>query len=100
MDFKLQTGPLSDETKVIAKEELRETPENIEKGFKELREYLKNDTTIHYRDDDEFLTIFLRPSKWYAKSAYELVCIKKSYASRKKKLLNCFAFLSKLNANF
>lgn len=79
MDFELQTGPLNDETKLMALEELRETPENVEKGLTELREYLKNDQTIRYRDDDDFLTIFLRPCKWYAKSAYELVSLERFF---------------------
>lgn len=73
MAYTLNTDPISEETKKIAEEELRETPEVVEKALVELRELLKNDETIHYRDDDEFLTIFLRPCKWYPKSAHELV---------------------------
>lgn len=74
MSFTLEVGPLSDEAKILAETELRETPENVKKGIEELREYLKNDPTLTYDTDDEFLVIFLRPCKYYAKSAYELVC--------------------------
>lgn len=73
MEFSLVTTPISEETRKIAEVELRETPEVVKASLVELRELLKNDTTIHYRDDDEFLTIFLRPCKWYAKSALQLV---------------------------
>lgn len=75
MSFDLQTGPISEETRKIAEAELNETPEVVEKSIVELRELLKNDTTIHFRDDDDFLTIFLRPCKWFAKSAHELVSL-------------------------
>ena len=71
--FELDTSPLDEETKKLAEEELRETPEIVEKALEELRELLKNDPTIYFKDDDETLIIFLRPCKFYAKSAYELV---------------------------
>lgn len=71
--FSLDTESLSDASKALALEQLRETPENVKAGIEELRELLKNDDTIHYRDDDEFLMIFLRPCKFYAKSAHALM---------------------------
>lgn len=72
--FVLDLGPLSEDVKLIAKTELRESPEIVAEGLKELRELLDNDKTIYYNtDDDDFLLIFLRPTKFYAKSAYELV---------------------------
>ncbi|KAJ3655588.1 hypothetical protein Zmor_014711 [Zophobas morio] len=71
--FELDTSPLDEETKKLAEEELRETPEIVEKALEELRELLKNDPTIYFKDDDETLIIFLRPCKFYAKSAYELM---------------------------
>lgn len=71
--FAIDRSPPSDETLEIAERELRETPENIRSGLAELREFLKNDDDIYFKDDDATLTIFLRPCKWYAKSAYELV---------------------------
>lgn len=75
--FVLDLGPLSEDAKLVAKTELRETPEVVAQGLKELRELLDADKTIYYKtDDDDFLLIFLRPTKFYAKSAYELVSIK------------------------
>lgn len=71
--FLLDCSSLSDETREIAETELRETPEVVQAAIEELRELLKNDKTIFFGDDDEFLMIFLRPCKFYAKSAYELV---------------------------
>lgn len=73
-DFDLDLSPLSLEAQEVARTELRETPEVVEKALAELRELLKNDDTIYFKDDDdEVLKIFLRPCKYYAKSAYELV---------------------------
>ena len=71
--FVLDTSPISEETKEIAVSELRETPEVVEAALKELKELLKNDENLVYEIDDDFLMIFLRPTKFYAKSAYELV---------------------------
>ncbi|EFA03468.1 retinaldehyde-binding protein 1 [Tribolium castaneum] len=71
--FDLDTSPLSEESRKIAEQELRETPENVAKALQELRELLKNDDTMYFKDDDETLMIFLRPCKFYAKSAYELM---------------------------
>lgn len=73
MSIALDRSPLSEESKKIAAQELRETPEVVQQALKELRELLKNDDTIYFADDDETLIIFLRPCKFYAKSAYELV---------------------------
>lgn len=72
-DFTLETQPLSEESKKIAADELRETPQVVAEALKELRELLAKDDSIHYDDDDESLIIFLRPCKFYAKSAYELM---------------------------
>lgn len=71
--FVLNTAPPSAECLKQAEAELRETPEVVKQAIEELRELLKNDDTIYFRDDDEFLMIFLRPCKFYAKSAYELM---------------------------
>ncbi|XP_072383651.1 clavesin-2 [Diabrotica undecimpunctata] len=71
--FSLNQGPLDDETQAIAKEELRETPENMKAGIEKLREYLNNDESLNFKDTDEYLTIFLRPCKWDPKGAYELM---------------------------
>lgn len=70
----MDLSPPDAETQKIAETELRETPEVVEKALAELRELLKNDDTIYFKDDDdEILKIFLRPCKYYAKSAYELM---------------------------
>lgn len=71
--FNLDLSPLSEEGKKIAAEELRETPEVVAAALKELRELLAKDDTIYFDTDDATLIIFLRPCKYYAKSAYELV---------------------------
>lgn len=71
--FCVDLTPLSEETKQIALKELRETPENVAEALKELKMLLAADTTIYYRTDDDFLMIFLRPTKFYAKSAHALV---------------------------
>lgn len=71
--FTLDLGPLDEETKGMAEKELRETPEVVKQSLEELKQLLKDDPSIHFLDDDEFLMIFLRPCKFYAKSAYELM---------------------------
>lgn len=57
-----------------AKDELRETPENIQQGIEQLRDLLKSDEKLYVPDEhEEFLIKFLRPTKYYAKSAYDLM---------------------------
>ncbi|XP_043288204.1 retinaldehyde-binding protein 1 isoform X2 [Venturia canescens] len=73
MSFELEIGSLDDETKAFAKKELRETEENVKNGIAALRKLLEDDKTLHYRLDDDFLTIFLRPCKFYPESAYALM---------------------------
>ncbi|KAK5646329.1 hypothetical protein RI129_004793 [Pyrocoelia pectoralis] len=73
MSFNLEVGPLSTEVTEFAKTDIRETPENVAQGLKELKELLLNDPTLNFSTDDDFLLIFLRPCKFYAKSAYELM---------------------------
>jgi len=85
--FVLDKSPIDAETAKIAEEELNETPENIKKGIAELRELLKNDPTIYFKDDDETLIIFLRPCKFYAKSAYELMKRIADFKEKNKDLL-------------
>ncbi|CAG9864379.1 unnamed protein product [Phyllotreta striolata] len=71
--FCLDYSPPNDEWRSVAERELRETPENVKKGLEELKDLLRNDDEIYFKDDDEVLTMFLRPCKWYAKSAHELM---------------------------
>ncbi|CAH0556806.1 unnamed protein product [Brassicogethes aeneus] len=82
MSFDLDISPLNEECQKMAEKELNETPETVEKSLKELRELIQGDETLNFADDDATLTIFLRPCKWYAKSAFELV---KRIAEFKKK---------------
>lgn len=71
--FQIEAGPLSEEAQVIAAKELHETPENVAQSLEILRELIEADQSIHYETDDDFLKIFLRPTKFYAKSAFELM---------------------------
>ncbi|XP_011877600.1 PREDICTED: alpha-tocopherol transfer protein-like [Vollenhovia emeryi] len=57
-----------------AKKELRETPEVVAKGFKELKELISEEPDLHVpKDMEDFLIVFLRPCKWYAESAFSLM---------------------------
>ncbi|XP_011877589.1 PREDICTED: alpha-tocopherol transfer protein-like [Vollenhovia emeryi] len=57
-----------------AKKELRETPEVVAQGFKELKELLSENPDLNVpRDVEDYLLVFLRPCKWYAKSAFSLL---------------------------
>lgn len=73
--FTLDTSPLSPESKKIAEIELNETPERVEESIAELRRLLHENTDLYFRDDDEFLKIFLRPCHFYPESAIQLVRI-------------------------
>ncbi|XP_076634484.1 retinaldehyde-binding protein 1 [Colletes latitarsis] len=73
MSFELHLQPPGPEARAVALKELRETEENVKQGILELKKYLEEDKTIYYKTDDDFLLIFLRPCKFYAKSAYELM---------------------------
>ncbi|XP_018055044.1 PREDICTED: uncharacterized protein LOC108691682 [Atta colombica] len=56
-----------------AKKDLRETPEIVAQGFKELKELLAGEPDLQVPDIDDFYIMFLRPCKWYAKSAFSLI---------------------------
>ncbi|KAF5300290.1 hypothetical protein FQA39_LY11147 [Lamprigera yunnana] len=86
--FTLELEPLNDECKALAEKELRETPEVVEQAIKELKELLKNDPTMYFPDDDDFLIIFLRPCKFYAKSAYELMKRISEFKRKHKNILD------------
>lgn len=73
-EFRIERNlELSDETKAIAEKELRETPERVREALERLKEILKENKDLYFGDDDELLTIFLRPCKWYPESAMALV---------------------------
>lgn len=77
--FSLDTRPLDAEMTLLAEKELRETPEIREKAILELRRLLHENTDLHYRDDDDFLLIFLRPCHFYPESALKMVRIVLSF---------------------
>ncbi|XP_037928475.1 clavesin-2 [Teleopsis dalmanni] len=79
--FNLRIGYLKPETEELARTELNETPETKEIAIRELRELLHSCADIKYRDDDDFLVIFLRCCHFYPKSAFEKM---KSVASFRK----------------
>lgn len=71
--FTLDTSPLSEEMAALAEKELRETPEIREAAIVKLRQLLQENTDLNYRDDDDFLLIFLRPCHFYPESALKMV---------------------------
>lgn len=73
--FAIDTGDMSPEAVEIAKNELRETDEVKEKAIEELRRLLHENTNLHFRDDDDFLLIFLRPCHFYPESALKMVSV-------------------------
>lgn len=73
MPFDLELNPPGPEAKALALKELRETEENVKEATAALKKYIEEDKTIYFKTDDDFLLIFLRPCKFYAKSAYELM---------------------------
>ncbi|XP_055598470.1 alpha-tocopherol transfer protein-like [Uranotaenia lowii] len=65
---------LDDEaTMAKAREDIRQTPEATAEGLREFRELLKGEPDLKVPNDDEYLLQFLRPTKFYAKSAFELI---------------------------
>lgn len=73
-EFRLDRSvELSPDTKQVAETELRETPERVKEALERLRELLKENKDLHFGDDDDLLTIFLRPCKWYPESALALM---------------------------
>mgnify|MGYP003345921011 CR=1 FL=1 len=84
-DFTLQfeLDDLTPEFQETARKELRETPERKKEAIAELRELLKDEPDLWCpADNDAYLVKFLRPCKYYPKSAYEL--IKRYYAFKQK----------------
>ncbi|EFN60569.1 Alpha-tocopherol transfer protein-like [Camponotus floridanus] len=56
-----------------AKEELRETPEIIAKSCAELKKLIEGESNLIVPDDEDFYKSFLRPCKYYPKSAFSLI---------------------------
>lgn len=87
--FDLDLSPPDEELQAVAAKELRETPEVVAAALAELRELLKNDDKIYFRtDDDKVLIMYLRPCKFYAKSAYELMKRIADFREKYKSILN------------
>lgn len=79
-DFRLDTEIIDEEFAwKVAREELRETPENVANGVRELRKLLEeieldNPETYHFPKDNDFWLInFLRICKFYPESARDRV---------------------------
>lgn len=72
--IKIERGiEITPRCKEVAERELRETPERVREALERLRELLKDNKDLYFGEDDEILTIFLRPCKWYPESALALV---------------------------
>ncbi|XP_046675401.1 clavesin-1 isoform X2 [Homalodisca vitripennis] len=72
-NFRVQTGPLSEESRRFAEVQLRETPERVQEALVKLRRLVRESDKLHFRDDDDILMIFLRPTKFYPESALALM---------------------------
>ncbi|ALC38824.1 CG5958 [Drosophila busckii] len=83
--FNLRLNYMRPETLEIARVELRETEEVKVEAIKKLRELLHASPELNYKDDDAFLTIFLRACHFYPESALEKMkttaTFRKEYAS-------------------
>lgn len=75
-EYDIDMSPESAELLETARVQLRETPETRKAGFEKLRELLKENPDLNYRDDDQFLEVILRCTHWYPESAIALVSIK------------------------
>ncbi|XP_032668664.1 clavesin-1 [Odontomachus brunneus] len=73
MSFEIQTGPPGPEAKALAEKQLRETEENVKNGIETLKKLLQEKPNLYYNTDDEILMTFLRPCKFYPKSALDLM---------------------------
>ncbi|CAG5096391.1 Similar to Ttpa: Alpha-tocopherol transfer protein (Mus musculus) [Cotesia congregata] len=71
--FRLELDPPNNELLEKAKNELNESIHTVNKGLAEIRELLQGEPELNVPDDDYFLTKFLRPFKWHAKSAFEMI---------------------------
>jgi len=72
--LRFELEELSEDGKEVAERELRETPENIENGIKQLRKLLEKESDLVVPiDNDGWMIRFLRPCKFYPESAFELI---------------------------
>lgn len=72
--LRLELDEPSSEVLEIARKELRETPENKEKALAELKDLIRDEEGLYAPYDKEAWMIrFLRPTKFYPDSAFNLV---------------------------
>lgn len=89
-DFVLQfeLGDPTEHAQEVALRELRETPENKQRGVEQLKKLLEAETDLVCpKDNEEWLVRFLRPCKFYPESARDLI---KRYYSFKVKHANVY----------
>lgn len=83
-EFNIRAGYISEGALKLAESELRETPEIKEAAIKELRELLHASSDLNFKDDDEFLLVFLRACHFYPQSALKkmksVAAFRKNYA--------------------
>ncbi|XP_054282937.1 clavesin-1-like [Macrosteles quadrilineatus] len=89
--FRIQTEPLDQEAQRVAEQQLRETPARVREATEQLRSLMREEGNLNFRDDDEILLIFLRPTKFYPESALALM---KRVAQFKEKNSNILSELS------
>ncbi|KNC22769.1 hypothetical protein FF38_04061 [Lucilia cuprina] len=74
LTLKLEVSEPRAETQKKALQELRETPENIQTGLKELKKLLQVESDLNIpKTNDEWLMKYLRVCHFYAESARDLV---------------------------
>uniref|UniRef100_T1PA79 CRAL/TRIO domain protein n=1 Tax=Musca domestica TaxID=7370 RepID=T1PA79_MUSDO len=74
LTFSLDYCEPTEFAKSVAKEELRETPENVENGLNELRRLLEDEPHLHCPlDNDLWLLSFLRPAHFYPDGALKII---------------------------
>ncbi|XP_044581229.1 alpha-tocopherol transfer protein-like isoform X2 [Cotesia glomerata] len=71
--FRLELDPLNSELIEKAKNELNETVDTVNKGLADLRELLQGEPELNVPDDDYFFAKFLRPVKWHANPAFQVM---------------------------
>lgn len=83
-DFNIRAGYISESALKIAESELRETPEIKKAAILELRDLLHASPELYFKDDDEFLLVFLRACHFYPQSALKkmksVAAFRKDYA--------------------
>lgn len=82
LKVRLEDEEPSDEVKEIARVELRETPDVVQPAVEEMKQLTLAETNLHVPVIDEFFIAFLRPCKYYPKSAFERM--KKYYKLKQK----------------